>query len=164
MSFPTNYLICRHAQMDGLMDGLMDWHNEELIRVGLGNLRFLQVKPYTTYLNWKSMQLWVGGVLSFLFWSFDCLLNWSSMTLALTGTFWKEESWLPSLSKTRFSCDQTSHSPCTVLVLTKYYDRELEKVMHGTRYPAKVPTWRLCTYQDESRSRKSRFVIVKSML
>jgi hypothetical protein len=40
--FSAEHLICRYVQTDGRTDGRTD----ELIRVGLGNLRFLQVKLY----------------------------------------------------------------------------------------------------------------------
>ncbi len=42
----AEYLICRHVHTNGLMDGRTHRWTEELIRVGLGNLRFLQVKSF----------------------------------------------------------------------------------------------------------------------
>ena len=44
MPFSAEHLICRYVQTDGRTDGRTD----ELIRVGLGNLRFLQVNENTT--------------------------------------------------------------------------------------------------------------------
>ncbi len=38
MPFFAKYLICRHVRMD--------WQTDKLIRVGLGNLRFLQVNDH----------------------------------------------------------------------------------------------------------------------
>ncbi len=40
MPFSAKHLICRYVRTDGRTDGQTD----ELIRVGLGNQRFLQVK------------------------------------------------------------------------------------------------------------------------
>ena len=42
----AEYLICGHVHTNGLMDGRTHRWTEELIRVGLGNLRFCQVKSF----------------------------------------------------------------------------------------------------------------------
>jgi len=44
--FSAQYLICRPVRTDGQTDGQIDGQTDELIRVGLGNLRFLQLQVF----------------------------------------------------------------------------------------------------------------------